>query len=177
MPSPPSQSPVAQSVPAPATNISAETPTNPPAKPVLAGDTNTLADGESKLDEIVAPDGEPADKARRLFELFPQLPKDGQTEVAQHLSNLVSDKDYPALGKLLADSKLPEPVLDVLIGDALNRPNSVKLPALLDVARDPEHPKAAEAKDILEMYLEQDFGNDWTKWQAKVEQWLKDNPD
>ncbi len=61
--------------------------------------------------------------------------------------------------------------------DVLNRPNSVKLPLLLDLARDPQHPKASEAKDILELFLEEDYGNDWTKWQAKLDQWLKDNPD
>jgi len=144
---------------------------------MLAADTNALADWENKLDEILAPEGEPADKARKLFELFPQLPRDGQAEVAQHLSNLVSDKDYAGLGKLLADAKLPEPVLDVLMGDLLNRPNSVKLPELLEVARDPEHPKAAEAKELLAFFLDQDLGADWTKWQAKMEQWLKENPD
>ena len=81
------------------------------------------------------------------------------------------------LGKLLTDSKLPEEVLDVLIVDVLNRPNSLKLPLLLEVARDTQHPKAAEAKDLLELYLEEDYGSDWNKWQAKMEQWLKENPD
>src|SRR6266853_6882893 len=164
-------------LPAPSKNLGSELTTNPMAAPVLAAGTNALADWESKLDEILAPDGEPAEKAKRLFELFPQLPRDGQSEVAQHLSNLVSDKDYAGLGKLLADAKLPEPVLDVLMGDLLNRPNSVKLPELLEVARDPEHPKAAEAKELLGFYLDQDFGADWTKWQARMEQWPKDNPD
>ena len=175
--SPSNQIPVPPLVPAPSTNPGTELRTNPPATPMLAADTNALADWENKLDEILAPEGEPADKARKLFELFPQLPRDGQAEVAQHLSNLVSDKDYAGLGKLLADAKLPEPVLDVLMGDLLNRPNSVKLPELLEVARDPEHPKAAEAKELLAFFLDQDLGADWTKWQAKMEQWLKENPD
>jgi len=78
---------------------------------------------------------------------------------------------------LLTDSKLPEDVLDVLVVDVLNRPNSLKLPLLLEIAREPSHPKAIESKELLEVYLEQDYGNDWNKWQAKLDQWIKDNPD
>jgi len=72
---------------------------------------------------------------------------------------------------------MSEAVLDVLLADALNRPNSLKLPLLLEVARQPDHPKAGEAKDLLELFLEEDHGKDWGQWQAKLEQWLKDNPD
>lgn len=171
------QNPIAVPPSVRSSNPVADLPTNPPVVTMAGSETNVLADWENKLDEILAPEGEPADKAKRLFELFPRLPRDGQVEVAQHLSNLVSDKDYAPLGKLLADAKQPEPVLDVLFGDVLNRPNSLKLPALLDVARDPDHPKAGDAKEILAVYLDQDFGNDWTQWQARMEQWLKDNPD
>ena len=56
-------------------------------------------------------------------------------------------------------------------------PNAVKLPLLLEVARTPQHPKAEEAKDLLELYLEEDYGADWNKWQANMEQWIKDNPE
>ena len=76
------------------------------------------------------------------------------------MSNLLADAEYAPLGKFLKDSKLPEPVLDVLIVDVLNRPNGLKLPLLLEVAREPQHPKAAEAKDLLELYLEEDYGTD-----------------
>jgi hypothetical protein len=109
--------------------------------------------------------------------MFPRLPEDGQVEVAQHLSNLVPDENYAALGKILKDAKMPEAVLDVLLADLLNRPNSVKLPSLVDVASNPQNAKAGEAKDLLELFLEEDYGTDWTKWQAKMEEWLKENPD
>ena len=145
-------------------------PTSTPA-------TNIIADWEQRLDDILGSEGEETAKAKQLLALFPNLPEDGQVEVAQHLSNLLSDQEYAPLGKLLTDSKLPEAVLDVLVVDVLNRPNALKLPLLLDIARDSEHPKAAEAKDLLELYLEEDYGNDWNKWQAKMQQWLRENPD
>ena len=37
--------------------------------------------------------------------------------------------------------------------------------------------KAREAKDLLELFLEEDYGADWTKWQTKMDEWLKANPD
>jgi hypothetical protein len=138
---------------------------------------NLMTDWEEKLDDILGSDAEEPVKAQQLLALFPRLPEDGQVEFAQHLSNLIADQDYAPLGKLLTDPKKPEAVLDVLMVDVLNRPNSLKLPLLLEMAREQQHPKSSEAKDLLELYLEEDYGTDWNKWQAKLEQWIKDNPD
>jgi hypothetical protein len=148
-----------------------------PVVPEAAAVSELITNWEDKVDEILTSHVPEADKARRMLEMFPRLPEKGQVEVAQHLANLVSDQDYPSLERFLTNSALPESVLDVLVADALNRPNSVKLPALLGVARDPQNPKAGEAKDILHLFLEEDYGSDWNTWQTKVDQWLKDNPD
>jgi hypothetical protein len=139
--------------------------------------TNLIADWEGKVDDLLGSTNSDHDKARQMLEMFPQLPADGQEEVARHLSNLVADQDYGAMRAYLTNASLPAAVLDILLGDVLNRPNSLKLPALLDVARTPQHPKAGEAKDFLELFLEEDYANDWDKWQAKMDEWLKSNPD
>jgi hypothetical protein len=36
---------------------------------------------------------------------------------------------------------------------------------------------AQEAKEILELYLNEDHGTNWDKWQQEIERWLKENPD
>jgi|ERR1051326_297166 hypothetical protein len=156
--------------------------------PVVTGATNgnpmplkttlgLITDWEEKVDGIISPEGDEKEKAQKLIQIFPNLPPDGQEEVAHHLSNLVADEDYAPLSNFVTNSALPEAVLDVFVEDVFNRPNNIKLPLLLEIAQDPQHPRAAEAKDVLELFLEEDFGNDWTKWQAKMQQWLKDNPD
>jgi len=150
---------------------------NESAQSASATTTNLITDWEDKLDDILGSEGQDTNKAKQMLAMFPRLPEDAQVEVAQHVSNLLPDQEYAPLGKLLQDSKLPEAVLDVLIVDVLNRPNSLKLPLLLEIAQNPEHPKAGEAKDLLELYLEQDYGTDWNKWQAKLKQWMIDNPD
>jgi len=147
------------------------------AQSTSATATNLITDWEDKLDDILGSEGQDTDKAKQMLAMFPRLPEDAQVEVVQHVSNLLPDQEYAPLGKLLLDSKLPEAVLDMLIVDVLNRPNSLKLPLLLEIAQNPQHPKAGEAKDLLELYLEQDYGTDWNKWQAKLKQWMIDNPD
>jgi hypothetical protein len=136
-----------------------------------------ITNWEDKLDQLLAAEGDTSDKARQMLEMFPRLPEAGQVEVAKHLSNLVANEDYAPLGKFLVDPQLPAEALDTLMADALNRPNSLKLPALLEVARTPQHPKAGDAKEILGFFLEGDYGEDWPKWQEKIETWLKENPD
>jgi hypothetical protein len=139
--------------------------------------TNLIADWEGKVDDLLGSASSDPDKAKRMLEMFPHLPPDGQEEVARHLTNLVPDRDYDAMRAYLTNAALPAAVLEVLFGDVLNRPNSLKLPALLDVARTPQHPEAGEARDFLQLYLEADYGSDWGTWQAKMDEWLQANPD
>jgi hypothetical protein len=146
-------------------------------QPVVVFGSDLATGWEEKMDVILGSAAPDPEKAKQMLEMFPRLPADGQEEVARHLSNLLPDQDYGLMHSYLTNAALPEDVLDVLLDDALNRPNSLKLPALLEVARTAQHPKATEAKDFLELLLEEDYGNDWNKWQAKMQDWLKDNPD
>ena len=138
-----------------------------------------ITNWDDRLETILNSDGSETEKAKQMIAMYPRLPDDGKVEVVQHLSNLLEDKDYKdsGMGDWLKDPATPEDVLDALMADALNRPNATKLPLLLDIAKDPQHPKAEEAKDLLELYLEEDYGSDWSKWQAKTDEWLKQNPD
>jgi hypothetical protein len=163
-----------------ATNPDKISPPIKPAPQVAAPPPGGLiTNWDEKLESILGSDGTEGEKAKQMVAMYPQLPEDGKVEVVQHLSNLLEDKDYKGsgMGDWLKDPATPEEVLDALMADVLNRPNGTKLPALLDIAKNPQHPKAEEAKDLLELYLEEDYGSDWTKWQAKTDEWLKQNPD
>ena len=150
------------------------TNSSPMTAPAPPETTNAALAWEDKVDEILGADIEDTNKVKQLFALFPTLSEEGQVEVTLHLSNLVPDDDYSQLGNMLKDSKLPKDVLDLLLNDALNRPNSVKLPLLLEVARDPQNPEAEDARDILELFLEEE---DQAKWPDKLKEFLKENPD
>jgi hypothetical protein len=141
---------------------------------IAAAGTNAW---EEKIDDIVGSDDPDTNKIAQLYALFPKLPPDGQEEAAQHLSNLVDDEDYAPLGEMLKNDKLPEGVLDELLADVLNRPNNLKLPLLLAVAADANHAKHDEAKDLLELYLGEDYGSDWNSWHQHMTNWLQQNPE
>lgn len=157
----------------PETHTAPVTPRVASSQPTVAVITNW----EERVEEIIGSDTDDTNKVAQLYALFPRVPNDAKVEIAQHLSNLVGDEDYAPLGELLKDPSLPDDALDVLLSDALNRPNAVKLPELLIVAKTPNHPKADEARDILSLFLDEDYGTDWAKWDEKVTAWLKDNPD
>jgi len=145
--------------------VAASSPTN-----------NLVTDWEDRVGDILGSDADDSAKARRMLEMFPRLPEAGQVAVAQHLANLLPDDAFAPLGKILTDPTQPEGVLDVVLADVLNRGNALKLPLLLEVARAPEHPRAIEAKQLLEVYLEADYGQQWNKWQSRIETWLKEIP-
>ena len=142
-----------------------------------SGSAEVITNWEDRVDHILTSDAGTADKAKAMLEIFPRLPEAGQVEVSKHLSNLVENEDYGPMGKLLVDPQQPPAVLDTLMGDLLNRPNSIKLPTLLEIARTPQHLKAGDAKEVLGFLLGADYNDDWNKWQETLAQWLKDNPD
>ena len=142
--------------------------------PVPAADSEVW---ENKIDTILTADTDDLQKAKKILELLPQLPEEGQEEAAEHLANLLPDDQYAAARQLLTNVKTSEPVLDALMSDLLNRPNELKLPLLLEMARNAEHPKAEEAKEFLELYLEKDYGADWGQWEQAMKAWLKENPE
>ena len=147
------------------------------AQPAPSPTPELMTDWEQKIDDVLSGKEDEALKAKKLLDIFPRMPEEGQVEAAQHISNLLPDEQYPALSQTLTNARTPEAVLDVLMTDVLNRSNTIKLNALLDVARTPDHPKAEEARDVLEVFIDQDCGQDWSCWAAGVQKWLKENPD
>lgn len=132
---------------------------------------------DQKIDEVLISDADSAEKAQKLLEALPTLPPASQVEAAQHLANLMPNTNYTALTQWITNALTPPDVSEVLTADLLNRPNSLKLPLLLQVARTAGHPWRGEAKSVLELYVQQDFGDDWGAWNQAVQDWLKENPD
>lgn len=162
-----------------ATGTQAVPPAAAPAAVEAAESTplNVITNWEEKVEEILGTDEPEAVKAKQMLEIFPRLTAEGQTEAAQHLANLTEDQDFAPLGAILTDAAMPEEVLEVIMADLMNRPNTVKLPLLLEVAKLEAHPNAEEARDLLELFLEEDYGTDWAQWQSQIQVWLQENPD
>jgi hypothetical protein len=118
-----------------------------------------------------------AGSAQMLLNALPGLPVAGQIEAAEHIVNLLPDAAYVSAGAYLTNTAVAADVREVLFSDLLNRPNSIKLAWLLEVARTPGLDQAEEAKDTLEVFLGEDYGANWNVWSDKIRVWLRDNPE
>lgn len=158
----------------------AEEPAAAPAAAMTANPSAAMAateDWGDKISDILTSDTDFPEKCKDMLALYPDLPDDGKLEVAQHLNNLIADEDYAPLGKILIDPKTPAAVGESLLNDLFNRPDSLKIPLMLQVARTPGHPNAAAARENLADFLEEDHGTDWAAWEKTATAWLKANPD
>jgi hypothetical protein len=145
-----------------------------PEKVVPKATPRPLEGWEMKIDEVLRSSADEAQTAQILINMLPTLPPDGQTEAAQHISNLILDKDYSKVMPLVKNPNLPEEVLDVFVTDLMNRDDTTKLPALLEIAKIPNHPHHEEAIQDLGIFLDEDYGNDWGRWDTALKKYLKD---
>jgi len=118
----------------------------------------------------------PADQAKNLMAQFPNLPPAGQFEAAHHISNLLPDESYTTWAGYLTNTSIPANVRGVIYADLQHRPNSIRLPILLQVARSTSS-QSSDAAQLLRNTLGDDYGNDWNAWSARIQEWLKANPD
>jgi hypothetical protein len=142
------------------------------AKP--KGTPRPLEEWEIRIDEVLRSNADESQTAQILINMLPTLPPDGQSEAAQHIANLILDEEYSKVLPLVKNPNLPEDVLDVFVTDLMNREDNVKLPALLDIAKIPNHPHHEEALTDLEIFLDEDYGNDWSRWQQALDKYLKE---
>lgn len=159
----PVQSGVTRPAAAPATAAKNAPPSTP----------RPLAEWETRIDQVLRLNtANETESAQLLINMMPSLPPEGQVEAAQHISNLILDKDYDRVKPLLRNPALPEEVHDVLFTDLMNREDAVKLPMLLDVAKQPNHPYHEEALTDLQIFLDQDNEQNWGKWDGAVKSYL-----
>ena len=152
--------------PTPASKPAQNDPAPAPAPPGLAA-------WEMKIDEALRSQADHSAIAKVLLQQIPFMPPEGQQAAAQHITNLISDKDYLDVIPYVQNPKIGDGFQEIIVSESLNRPNSVKLPVLLASARMPKHPMKDTAISILSVLLDQNHGNDWAKWEAAVNQALK----
>jgi hypothetical protein len=130
----------------------------------------TETNWEDQVREILSADDDNEAKAKEMLGLFPSLPPEGQVEVVEQLGVLLPDKDYGPLAQLATNSALPEPVLAALLGGLVTRPNSIRLPVLLSIAQDEQHPESEDARDLLTVLLGETYGTNWQQMNARTGQ-------
>jgi hypothetical protein len=132
---------------------------------------------DERLDEILGdPDDDTDRKANQLLDMMDKVSQEAQEEIAGHIINLVDDKDFSKrAAKYLTNAAVPEAVSSIFMNDLYNRDEIMKLPLLLAVARNEKHALRDEAKDLLELYVEEDFGTNWVQWEEATKKYIKEH--
>jgi hypothetical protein len=76
----------------------------------------------------------------------------------------------------LLDPRIDRSALGVLLLGLLQRADKIRLPTLLQIARNPEHAKCAEALQYLHFLLDSDDPPDSAAWEARIEARLRPPP-
>ena len=141
-----------------------------------------FSDDHRKLDETLRlfPGNTAADianTAQALINLLPELTKSGQTECAEHISNLLSDEEYPRVLQIWGNPASDPDVLEVFATDLKNRPARLMMPAMLDAIKILNHPYHAQARSTMRVFLDQDYGDNIPQWQSAMNAFLEKEAD
>lgn len=125
---------------------------------------------EEKLHHWLTESETPADAAAAMLADWKNLSEPGKVATARHLSNLVADGQFAPLQNLLLAPDTSREVKEVLFTDMLNRPNPLKWPVIFQIMRQKDHPFSTDARNMLSVVLGADYGDDWAKWQERVQE-------
>jgi hypothetical protein len=141
----------------------------PKAAPAKGATPKTeIAQWEYRIDEALRSQADHSAIALSILSQVPSMPAEGQTAAAQHIVNLIADKDYLQLLPYIKNPRMEAGFQEIVVAESLNRPDEVKLPVLLNAARIPKHPMAETALSVLSVLLDANHGSDWAKWEEAV---------
>jgi hypothetical protein len=114
-------------------------------------------------------------KVQQLLAMIPTLPDDGKVLAMEHAAKLIPDGDYLKFrARLLSLSTTPELRQAVLL-DVLTRDDEVRMPSLVELLRQRPVAEQAEVREILEAFVDHDFGDDTKQWELAVRAYLAEN--
>lgn len=167
-----------------------QSPEIPPSRTVVASETQpvvtappapeaiVMTEDDRKIDDALKlypgnTDQDHANTTQALINLLPSLTKDGQVEASQHISNLLSDENWGKINHIWRNPAFNPDVIEVFANDLMNREDKVKLPALLEAIRIPNHHAREDALSTMQVFLDEDYGDDVAKWEAAMKAYLK----
>jgi hypothetical protein len=126
----------------------------------------TAEEGDQYIDEVLRSNKPIPEMARELQKLVGQFNGEAQLNASRHLVNLTSDEDYGLIAGYLTNPKFNPDVLEVFFSDLMNRNRKLQMPLFMTILKDPSHPQNEQVRNVLTVLAGEDFGTDWTKWDA-----------
>ena len=122
----------------------------------------------------IAPDKQKADE---LLAMAVTVKDEDAKELAiEHAAKFIPDDDYLAYrDRLFQLAQNPE-IRELVMDDALMRGEEYRLPTLVDMLGSTLSDKEnTEIREILEAYLDKDYGPNPSDWKGPVDAWVKEN--
>lgn len=130
-----------------------------------------------QLGAVLSSGSSSTNQAITLLAMFPNLPAEGQVEAVQHATRLLPGEYFGALGAQMTNAAVAPAVRRAIFADLLARPNALKLPWLVELARVPMEGQSDEALFLLKSQLREDHGTNWALWRERAAVWLSLHPD
>lgn len=128
---------------------------------------------ESYVLNIVRADVPDAQKVEDLLRIAPELPGDAQRLAVEEAVELIPDTTYLHYRERLFQLAYSEELRAAIIDDALTRGEEVRLPTLVEMMRlSISESERTEIREVLEAYLDADYGPDPKHWEAPVRRWV-----
>lgn len=136
----------------------------------------TVTNWQFQVGQVLGSGSSAADQGSSLLAMLPQTPPEGQADVAEHASRLLSNASFASFGSQMTNTTTPSAIRRIVYAELLSRPNSVKLPWLIEVARSSVDNQSGEALLMLKSILREDYGSDWNAWHNRITVWMMENP-
>jgi len=148
-----------------------------PTPPMASKPTSPAShEWEQKLERILADSDDSPAAARALFAAMPTLPVQALEQYIPHALDRCGDEEFFLAEEIYFHPGMPGFVTEAIFEDALNRPDEVKLPFMAKTILSPKHPMAAEARALLETYLQLEPGAaPPDSWDVAVKKYLAQN--
>lgn len=150
---------------------------NRPARRATTSTTLSQLEWEEKIDHVLATDTISTEKANRLLlgmVLDENAPISIRNDALEHALNLIGDQGFDKVQRVMGTGRneLPEPLVQTILDDTLNRADSIQLTTAL-IAIQGSHTKTIEeARELLEFHLELEHGDNVQLWQKAVNDYL-----
>ena len=128
---------------------------------------------EKQLDEIILGKLDATNKVLMLADLLKTAPAFSKAEVAQYLATTVPDALYGVAREILTNTQYSEAVYRTLFNNLINRSDPVRLPILLEIALNEEHPQRSQAEEMLDYALSDENATNADQWRAAIEARLR----
>lgn len=101
---------------------------------------------------------------------------DAKQMAVEYAAELIRDNSYLNYrGQMFQIANTPE-LREVVMDDALTRGEDVRLPTLVEMLKLPlTEAERSDIREVLEAYVDKDYGPDAGAWEAPVQQWVKEN--